>query len=54
MSKRKFGSFKTKVPDDELEQVTFEQLLNPFNFYNLLMSNILFTWLRNHGLLVQM
>ena len=48
---KQFGAYKRRLENDELENVTIPDLDNPFNFYNLLMSEHYVKWLRNNRLL---
>ena len=48
---KEFGSFRNKIDRKHVtEHVDFDNLVNPFNFYNLLQDEKLNVWLRQKGL----
>ena len=46
-----YGTYRNRVEKKELVDLTFSELDNPFNFFNLLQSDSFNTWLRKNNLL---
>ena len=51
-SNKKFGSYVNRLEQPGYLDMSFDDLVNPFNFYPLMISTIFITWLRKNKLLM--